>query len=122
MKKKQCILEKKSERSMSSSILTILGWWCVPVRVRDGERANEDEDGCLLGVLNRLLDDGLLGRDVLGAEVLLRVLGQPNRELGELLTQALGSLEVHVGLSKQLREEAYTQEILESIKRRNIVS
>lgn len=40
-----------------------------------GKRANEDDDGCSVGVLDRLLNDSILGRDVLSAEVLLRVLG-----------------------------------------------
>lgn len=109
MEEKQCILEgehRKGPCSRASSSSSVDGGAGDSERWREGENANEDEDGCSVGVLERLLDDGILRGDVLSTEVLLRVLGQPQGELGQLLAQALGSLEVHVGLSKQLGEKA----------------
>jgi len=49
---------------------------------------------------------GVLGSNVLGAEVLLGVPAQPERQLGDLLAHALGVRHIHVGLGEELRKEA----------------
>ncbi len=52
----------------------------------------------------RLIDVLRVGGLVLGDEVVLRVSGQPVRDLGHLLSQAVDRLLIHVGLGHELGE------------------
>lgn len=56
-----------------------------------------------------------LRRLVAGSEVLLGVLAQPHGQLGDLLSQAVCGLHIHVGLSNQLRHGAYKSTTISTI-------
>lgn len=47
------------------------------------------------------------GVDVLGAEVLVAVLAEPDRKLGHLFAHGDGERTAHVGLSEKFRENAW---------------